>query len=206
MNSVQTQQGYSAKSIVMILVDSVLNYLRWTQFIQLLAAFGIAVLVVVLITVSSFQEQTTNVINTVLNWIVQLPGVTDYLKKNVTEDNINRLSDVDMKSYLITAWAALSLVGLLLENIWYSAMQHERQPWSLRRKIHLVMLGCFLLLGATLADFFMHREMFKGGTGGWIVSFVGLAFILFIVCLWNLMVIYVFDLTRARLAEYVSQE
>lgn len=204
MNTVQSRQAFSGKWLAMILADSFLNYLRWTQFIQFLSAFGIALLMVALLTVISFQEQSTNVIKTAMSWIVELPWVGEYLKNAISEDSGTRLSGADLKSYLITAWATLSLVGFVLDSLWHRTGRVERKPWSLKRKLGLVLLGCILLLGIALADFFTHREMFKGDNGVWMVTFGWLTFFLFIVSVWNIVLIHGLDWLRAELPQLIA--
>ena len=196
MNMLQTRQEYSGKRLVVILADSFLNYLRWTQLIQLLTMFGIALLVVVLLTVISFQEQSTDIMKTALSWIVQIPGVGGYLKNAITDYNANHLISLDLKSYLLTSWVVLSLVAMLLDTLWQRTVPGERRPWPLMRKIVLVLLVCVLLLGCMLVDFFTYRDMFKGDTSLWMVIFGWLTFILFVASVCNLAVIQMLQWLR----------
>ena len=201
MNALQPNPSGGGGSLIRTVVDLALDYVRWSQFVPMLTVWGFTLLMVVALTVVNLQEQGADPIGTGLGWIVQLPWVGEYLRESAGKDGTVHLSDEDLKSFLMTAWAALSLVGMLLGIAWRAAMG-EHAPWPLKRKIGASLLGCLLLMGAMVANLYSHRDLFNGGTGEWLLMFTGVAALVFIVSLWSLTVTHVID--RARTSMFAA--
>jgi len=199
MNALQIQKATGSGTLVRALADLFLDYLRWTQFVPMLVTWGVVVLMVVAMTVVSLQEQGADPLGTALGWVMQLPWVGDRLAQSAGPDGTIHLSGGDFKSFLLSAWGALSLAGMLLGMVWGTVFGAGK-PWSLKRKLGLALLGCILLVGGMLANLFAHREIFAGSTGSWILNFSGIALIVFIVSLWSLTVTHVIDRVRGSIA------
>ena len=204
MNTGRASQGNAGMPWVKLLADLLLNYLRWTQFIQLLSILGLTLLLVTTLTATNWQDENQKIIERAMDWILQLPWLGEYLKQTFTLDKSGGFSSRNLGTFVLRLGAVLSLAGMLLDMLWHRIVPGERRLWPLKRKLGLLLLACISLLLFVLVNFFMHRETFVGGTGIWMVNFSGLTFVLFMFCAWSMTVIHVLDRIRAELAGPIS--
>jgi hypothetical protein len=181
-----------------------IDYLRWTQLAPLITiwAFGIAMLAAMLFV--NFEEQSWDALGSLLKWIAGLPVIggrfTAWLESLAGEDETIKLSGNDLKAAVFKAWSLLSLAFLLLALAVNWAFGPFK-PWSLKRKLGIAGLCCLALLAGFVAVYFADREPFNGPAGNWMLTFGGLALVLFLVNAWGLSIAHALGLARRAVDE-----
>ena len=176
-----------------------IDYLRWTQLAPLITiwAFGIAMLAAMLFV--NFEEQSWDALGSLFEWIAGLPVIggrfTAWLESLAGEDETIKLSGNDLKAAVLKAWSLLSLAFLILALAVNWAFGPFK-PWSLKRKLGTAGLCCLALLAGFVAVYFADPEPFNGPAGNWMLTFGGLALVLFLVNVWGLSIAHALGLAR----------
>lgn len=99
-------------------------------------------------------------------------------------------------------WALASLVLMVIG--WLAGQLFGPfQPWTLKRKLGLAALGCVALVAGFLAVYFLSPGLFADSWVKSILSFSGIALLVFLVSTWCLSVAHALGLLNRALA--VSQ-
>lgn len=177
----------------------VIDYLRWTQLAPLVMiwAFGIAMLLAMLVV--NFEEQSWAALDSLFQWLAGLPLIgerfTAWLESMAGEDGAIQLGGNDIKAAALKAWSVLSLAFMLLALAVNWAFGPFK-PWSLKRKLGIAGLCCLGLLAGFVAVYFADPEPFNGPAGQWMLTFSGIALLLFVVNAWCLSIAHALGLLR----------
>ncbi len=159
-----------------------LSYIRWTQTIPMLMAWGFSILMLLALLVTNYQEQSLSLIAHSYEWLLQWPILGDYLNELAKADSgtFSRSYDTaDFQALILKVWAVLSLLLMLL-NLLLSHYFGPFPPLRLSTKLKYALLASLLLLAGFLLIYAINRTKFNGGTGGWTEVFGGIAFLTFI--------------------------
>ena len=177
LNNIVLLQNHFLK----LLLSWMLGYMRWTQLTPMLLLWGFGLLMVLALTFVNFQEQTISAVGFVLEWLVQLPVVGEYMTQLLPDENSNtHISKSDFKSFVLSGWAVLSLV-FMLAGIVLSAMFGPFQPWALKRKLLIAGVGTVLLLAGMLANYYVAPQNFNGEASAWVFNFALISLLVFVV-------------------------
>jgi hypothetical protein len=155
--------------------------MRWTQLTPMIMVWGFALLMLLALTVVNFQQQTISAIEFVLEWLVQLPLVGERLAALLADEGANgHMTTADFKSFMLSAWAIASLL-FMLAGMAVSSVFGPFEPWTMKRKLLLVLIGIALILAGMLANYFAVPQNFNGAASGWVINFSMISLLLFLV-------------------------
>lgn len=118
----------SQNHILKLLLSFGLGYMRWTQLTPMLLLWGLGLLILLVLTLVNFQEQTISALMFILEWLLQLPLVGERIMPLLSDDSTAiQMSGSDMKSFMLSAWAAL-LLAFMLAGIVLSTLFVPFQP------------------------------------------------------------------------------
>ena len=161
----------SQNHILKLLLSIGLGYMRWTQLTPMLLLWGFGLLMLLALTFVNFQEQTISALVFILEWLLQLPLVGEHITPLLSDDSTAiHMSGSDIKSFLLFAWAALSL-AFMLTGLVLSTLFGPFQPWSLKRKILVACAGVVILFAGMVANYFAAPQNFNGEASSWIINF-----------------------------------
>jgi len=164
-----------------LLLSWVLGYMRWTQLTPMLLLWGFGLLMVLALTFVNFQEQTISAVEFVMEWLVQLPVVGEYIMQLLPDENSNtHINTSDFKSFVLSGWAVLSLV-FMLAGIVLSALFGPFQPWALKSKLLLAGAATVLLLAGMVANYYAVPQNFNGEASAWMLNFSLISLRVFVV-------------------------
>jgi len=167
--------------ILKVLLSLGLNYLRWTQLTPMLMMWGVALAMLLALTVVNFQAQTFSVIEHLLQWLMQLPVIGDRIIPLLTdEDSGIHMNSGDLKSFALQLWSITSLL-FMLASMALSAWLGPFKPWTLKRKFLIVLLGIAVLLTGFIFNYYAGPENFNGDASAWIYNFLMISLLVFIV-------------------------
>jgi hypothetical protein len=155
--------------------------MRWTQLTPMLLLWGFGLMMVLALTFVNFQEQTITVLEFMLEWLVQLPVVGEYIANLLPDENsTTHISKSDLKSFVLSSWALLSLV-FMLAGIVLSSLFGPFQPWTLKRKMLITGVGTVLLLAGMVANYYAAPHNFNGEASAWMLNFSLISLLVFVV-------------------------
>ena len=178
-----------------------IDYLRWSQLTpMILMWFGILGMLFLLFFVNN-QEATWSAANTTAEWVASLPLVGPWFVELMDAQAQNdSLDSIDLKSAALSAWAALSLVLMLIG--WIAGFFFGPfTPWTLKRKIGLSAVASLLVAVAFVGLFYAAPELTQDPFGKVLASGIGLAAATFIVSSWCLSVAHLLGRVRQMVAE-----
>lgn len=174
---------------IKLIATLVIDYLRWTQLTPMLTVWGFGLLMLAALLFVNNQEQTFDTIFAVLEWIAGLPVIGDrftaWMESQAGNDGTISLGGSDLKAAALKAWSLISLVFMLIA-LSVSWIFGPFKPWSLKRKLGITALCCGALLAAFISLYFANPEEFNGPFENWLLTFGGIALILFVVSAWCL--------------------
>ncbi len=180
--------------ILKVLLSLGLNYLRWTQLTPMLMMWGVALAMLLALTIVNFQAQTFSVIEHLLQWLMQLPVIGDRIIPLLTdEDSGIHMNSGDWKSFALQLWSIISLV-FMLAGMAFSAWFGPFKPWTLKRKFLIVLLGIAVLLTGFIFNYYAGPENFNGDASAWIYNFLMISLLVFIVSAYCLSISHVLRL------------
>jgi hypothetical protein len=184
-----------------LLLSLGLDYLRWTQLTPMLLTWSFAFFVLVVLIITSFEQQAFSAIEYMMQWLVQLPVVGEYfIARFSAEDTGVKLDMEDLKSYVLRGWFFVSLV-LMLVRMALSALFGPFQPWTLKRKILYVGFGCLLFLAGLVCIYLTGSENFNGAMAGWMLNFTAWSLLVFLVSVYCLSISHAIGLIIMALSQ-----
>lgn len=185
-------------------VTLAIDYLRWTQLSPLIAIWAFAIAMLAAMLFVSYEEESWNALDSLSRWIAGLPVIGSrfvaWLESLAGEDETIKLSGNDLKAAVLKAWSLLSLAFMLLALAVNWAFGPFK-PWSLKRKLGIAALCCLALLAGLVAVYFADPAPFNGPAGNWMLTFAGIALVLFIASAWCLTAAYALGLVRRAVDE-----
>jgi hypothetical protein len=117
MRSLPSDPEFSMQSnnrLLKSLLSLGLNYMRWTQLTPMLMMWGAGLAILLALTFVNFQEQTFSVIETIMQWLMQLPIVGDRITSLLADEGSEiHMNTSDFKSFVLRAWSITSLAFML---------------------------------------------------------------------------------------------
>ena len=169
----------SQNHILKLLLSFGLGYIRWTQLTPMLLLWGFGLLMLLALTFVNFQEQTISALVFILEWLLQLPIVGERITPLLSDDSTAiDMSGSDIRSFMLSAWAALSL-AFMLAGIVLSTLFGPFQPWSLKRKILFACAGVVSLFAGMVANYFAAPQNCNGEASSWTINFSLFSLLLF---------------------------
>ena len=169
-----------------ILGSLIIDYFRWSQLTpMILMWFGMLGLLLLLFFVNN-QEATWAAAGSTAEWIASLPLVGPWFVEWMdAQSKDGSIDTVDLKSAALSAWAALSLVFMLIG--WIAGFYFGPfKPWTLKLKIGLSALASLLVAVAFVGLFYVTPELSKDPFGKVLSTAVGLGVAVFLVSGWCL--------------------
>lgn len=185
-----------------VVASLVIDYFRWTQLTSMVALWLMALLIIAGMLFTSNQENVLDILIPVWLWLESLPWVGEpvsgHMEASADGDGPISLDGKDLKAIALRAWAVISLAFMLLALIarWLFG---PFNPWTLRRKLGLTALACVLLVAGFVAAFFTDPELSNSPTWQVMLTFTGIAVLLFIVSAWCLSIAHVLGLLKRAL-------
>jgi len=153
--------------------------MRWTQLTLMLLMWGFGLLMLLALTFVNFQEQTISALESSMEWLTQLPVVGERITPLLSgESTATHITTSDFRSFVLSAWAALSL-AFMLAGMVISSLLGPFQPWALKRKILIAGAGVMLLLAGMVANYYAAPQNFNGEASAWILNFSLISLLLF---------------------------
>ena len=88
--------------------------MRWTQLTPMLLIWGFGLLMLLALTFVNHQEQTFSALEYFLEWTMQLPVVGEHITPLLSDKSTaTNMTTSDFKSFVLSAWAVLSLAFML---------------------------------------------------------------------------------------------
>jgi len=161
----------SQNHIPRLLLSLGLGYIRWTQLTPMLLTWAFGLLMLLALTFVNFQEQTLSALEYFLEWLMQLPVVGERITPLLSDESTaTHMTTSDFKSFVLSAWAVLSLAfmlaGFILSSLW-----GPFQPWTLKHKILIAGAGVVLLLAGMAFNYFVAPQNFNGEVSAWMLNF-----------------------------------
>jgi len=102
---------------------------------------------------------------------MQLPVVGERITPLLSDESTaTHMTTSDFKSFVLSAWAVLSLAfmlaGFILSSLW-----GPFQPWTLKHKILIAGVGVVLLLAGMAFNYFVAPQNFNGEVSAWMLNF-----------------------------------
>jgi len=167
--------------ILKLLLSLGLGYMRWTQLTPMLLIWGFGLLMLLALTFVNHQEQTFSALDYFLEWTMQLPVVGERITPLLSDESTaTNITTSDFKSFVLSAWAVLSLAFMLAGFI-LSSLLGPFQPWTLKRKILIAGAGVVLLLAGMAANYYAAPQNFNGEASAWMLNFSLIALLVFVV-------------------------
>ena len=161
----------SQNHILKLLLSLGLGYMRWTQLTPMLLIWGFGLLMLLALTFTNFQEQTFSALEYFLEWLVRLPIMGEHIAQLLfDESTTTHITTSGFKSFVLSAWAIVSLVFMLASFI-LSSLFGPFQPWSLKRKILIAGAGVVFLLVGMVSNYYVAPQNFNGAASAWILNF-----------------------------------
>ena len=169
----------SQNHILKLLLSLGLRYLSWTQLTPMLLIWGFGLLMLLALTFVNFQQQTLSVFEYLLEWLMQLPVVGERVTLLLTDESTTtQMNPSDFKSFVLSAWAFLSL-AFMLAGLVLSPLFGPFQPWTLKRKIQFAGVAVVLLLAGFVGIYYAVPQNFNGGTSAWMLNFSLISLLVF---------------------------
>lgn len=167
-----------------------LDLMRWSQLTAAISVCGLMFLALLAIALVTAEQRGADPLGVVLGALLRLPLIGTWLIDKAG-DNGGTLSvrGSDLKDLALRSWAVLSVLAVLLEAVWVRLRRNSKpaRPRP-RRAILLVALGCAAYFAAMIALMISGREMFNGPTLQWVLTFFGMAVVMFLVGSWAVLV------------------
>jgi len=142
----------------------VIDYFRWTQLAAMFSLWGFHLLMLLSLFMLSNPEQSLSGAVTVIEWLLRLPLLGDWLAPYLTEENHEQRTAADLKSLLFWSWAVVSLLSMLL-SFAFDKLFGPFKPWTLKRKLSLALLCTFVLLLAFFFAVQLNPELTANASG-----------------------------------------
>jgi hypothetical protein len=184
MRSLPSDPEFSMQSnnrLLKSLLSLGLNYMRWTQLTPMLMMWGAGLAILLALTFVNFQEQTFSVIETIMQWLMQLPIVGDRITSLLADEGSEiHMNTSDFKSFVLRAWSITSL-AFMLASMALSALFGPFKPWTLKRKLLLAGLGVLMLLAGLVSNYYANTQIFNGKASEWMLNFSLISLAVFLV-------------------------
>jgi len=168
------------KSALVLLLSLGIDYIRWTQLAPMFLMWGFGLLMLLALTFVNFQAQIAPALASFLEWLVQLPVIGPQVVPLLSGEHSDaHLKTGDFRSFILSAWATLSLLFMLTGAL-ASALFGPFRPWTLKHKIRLAGAGAVALLTGMAANYYAAPKNFNGEAVGWILNFSLISLLVFI--------------------------
>jgi hypothetical protein len=184
MRSLPSDPEFSMQSnnrLLKSLLSLGLNYMRWTQLTPMLMMWGAGLAILLALTFVNFQEQTFSVIETIMQWLMQLPIVGDRITSLLADEGSEiHMNTSDFKSFVLRTWSITSL-AFMLASMALAALFGPFKPWTLKRKLLITGFGVLLLLAGLASNYYANTQIFNGKASGWMLNFSLISLAVFLV-------------------------
>ncbi len=165
--------------------------MRWTQLNPMLMVCCVGLVILLALSFVNFQEQTFSVLETIMQWLMQLPIVGDRIAQQLADEGSEiHVNTGDFKSFVLRAWSITPL-GFMLASMSLSALFGPFKPWTLKRKLLLAGFGVMLILAGLVFNYYANTQNFNGGASGWMLNFSLISLAVFLVSTYCLSVSHI---------------
>jgi len=170
------------------------DYLKWTQLVPMIVAWAFLLLVVALLALVNFQEQSFTVVEALvvawdrLPWLPRLDGA---VVKGA--DGTLLLDDQGFRSTVLGVWGGVATVLFLLSQLW-ALVSGPRPPARFAGRLAVLAGALAAAWCALLAIYLFGSETFHGGLWQWLLLFTGGCLAVGVVSLYSLGIAQVLEL------------
>jgi len=184
-----------------LIASALIDYFRWTQLTpMILMWFGLIGMLLALFFVTN-QEVGVSMTESVLEWVASLPWIGPrFVQWMEAQQTGGTLDTKSMKSTVLTAWALISVVFMLINWV-ASILFGPFKPWTLKIKLGLAALVSVLFAGVFSGLFYLSQEILNDPMSKVILVSMGLGIATFVVSAWCLSVAHLLD----KLRDLISQ-
>jgi magnesium-transporting ATPase (P-type) len=166
-----------------------IDFFRWSQLAPMITLWFFALVAVAMLLFVNHQEQAWDGIESVTEWVVELPVVgpayLGWLEEQASSDGRMELHGEDFERMAMWAWAVLSLAFMVIG--WAAnALFGPFRPWTLKRKLLVAVLACAALMAGFVGTYALSPEQFNGPTWRWVLTFGGMSLIVLLASGWCL--------------------
>jgi len=184
-----------------------IDYFRWSQLAPMITMWFFALLMVFVLFFVNHQDETWDSIGGVAEWVTELPVVgpayINWMEEQASADGTLHFGDDDFKAAAMKAWALLSLVFMV--GGWLAgSLFGPFKPWTLKRKLGLVSLGCVVLMAGFIGVYLLSPEMFNGPMSQWVMTFAGITIFVLLVSAWCLSIAHALGLLSRSLTKGIT--
>lgn len=167
-----TGLGAVARSLLVVLLE----YVRWTQFVPMLLAWGFLLFMLAAMALVSFQEPAFTALEWVGSqlapWMERLRGSGLLPSLPETDaDGVLRLETGDFRRLILWGWTVLGLILLVLGLLRQWLFGAPRRS-SFGRKVLWLLLWGLLVFTGFGAVYLFGTEPFHGSPVGWFAMFL----------------------------------
>lgn len=159
------------RDILRTIVALFIDWVRWTQFVPMLMAWAFILLALALMALVNFQEPGFTVVERLVilwdryPWLPRLDGAV-----NPTETGGLTLDGEGFQSLVVTGWAGISLVLLLL-SLLRQAIFGPASPVPFMKKLRWTLIPAGLVWLGFVGTYLFGSETFHGGPLVWLFGF-----------------------------------
>ena len=188
-------------SLPRLLLSAALDYLRWTQLIPMITAWGGLLVMVLAMLLVNFQQQSFDLLDSGVRIYERFAGPIESAEEQQVSVEPRSLSwtDNDLEALAIRLWGLLAAAGWLLGMVW-RLLFGARPSASLARKLvraGVAGLACTVLF---VFSYFLGSESFDDPFWQWLLLFFGIPFVVWCVSAWSLTISWAIGRVQDRLA------
>jgi len=175
-----------------------IDYIRWTQLVPMLAAWGLLLLALLAIAFTSFEEQGTAAVETVFSIIGAIYGLLPASLTAQSDGGSLELSGDDLISLASWAWFALAALAMLVNWL----VGERLRPRFLATLSGRIKTAGFLAAGVSVALLTIRMivpENFNGSLAAWLPTMIGGPLIVWILSVYSLSISALLSTIDARL-------
>ena len=195
-----TRSGARSPTIAALILGAVIDYLRWTQLVPMIAAWTFLLIGAGALLLVNFQEQSFTLIERGVGVYEQVFGpiesaAGDNAMAGQTGGRADgspaggseavRFSEQDIMPGVLSAWTWIALAGYLL-GLAHNWLFGPRQPWSLCRKLVLAAAAAASVSALMFGAYWFGSAPFHGGFASWFFLFTGAPLLVWLVSLYSL--------------------
>jgi len=192
-------------SLARVLVSVALDYLRWTQLIPMITAWGFLLIMVAAMLLVNFQQQSFDLIDSSVRLYERILGPVEPVEQPQAsaEPQPVTWTEDDFKPLMIRIWGLLAAAGWLLGMV-SRLLFGQRPRASLGRKLVRAGLAGLVCSALFLFAYFFGSESFEGPFWQWLLLFFGFPLIVWCVSAWSLTIGWAIGRVQDRLVDAPS--
>ncbi len=188
-------------SPVRLFASLVIDYVRWTQLTPMLLVWGVALLVLLAMFVTTNEEAFWGYLEHTMLWIAGLPVIGDafvtFMQNQATDDGRLELDGRGLEALALRVWGWLSLAFWLL-SMPIHWLFGPFEPRTLGQKLRITLAACAVLVTGFGLVYLSNPALFNGPGWRWMFMFAGFGVLVFIVSAWCLSIVHVLGVLNDR--------